>query len=158
MEKMKLYPIGTVHCDEDGFHIALDKRYIPALTGLDGFSHLQILWWFGGCDNDRARSLLVEEKPYAKGPERMGVFATRSPNRPNPIAVSCCGVTYIDAEQGIIGLTYIDANDGTPVLDVKPYTPSLDRVAQPETPAWCAHWPKDCESSGDFDWDGEFNF
>ena len=64
----------------------------------------------------------------------MGTFATRSPERPNPIALTPAYVTYIDHENGIIGLAYIDANDGTPVVDIKPYTPSLDRVESPEVP------------------------
>ena len=58
----------------------------------------------------------------------------------------------------MIGLSYIDAEDGSPLLDLKPYTPSLDRVEDPPLPAWCAHWPRDVESSGDFPWEDEFNF
>jgi tRNA (Thr-GGU) A37 N-methylase len=61
-------------------------------------------------------------------------------------------------EKGIIGLAFIDAEDGTPVLDIKPYTPSLDRVENPIVPKWCAHWPKSVESSGSFDWSSVFNF
>ena len=57
-----------------------------------------------------------------------------------------------------MGLAYIDAENGTPVLDVKPYTPSLDRVERPDVPGWCAHWPKSAEASGDFDWEKVFNF
>ena len=88
----------------------------------------------------------------------MGIFATRSPARVNPVAVSTAGVAYIDAEKGIVGLHYIDAADGTPVVDLKPYVPSLDRVEHPATPEWCRHWPGSCEESGCFDWAAEFNF
>ena len=101
---------------------------------------------------------MEEEKPYTKGPDTLGVFATRSPQRPNPLALSCAYVTYMDADKGILGLSYIDADDGSPVLDIKPYTPSLDRVEHVEVPAWCAHWPKCVEESGEFDWESEFNF
>ena len=100
----------------------------------------------------------THHKPYVNGPDEMGVFATRSPERPNPIALSCAYVTYINEQAGEIGLAYIDANDGSPVLDVKPYTPSLDRVEAPTVPQWCAHWPDNVETSGDFDWEDEFNF
>jgi Uncharacterized conserved protein len=150
--------IGMIHCDDSGFRIELSPQYKEALIGLDGFSYLNILWWFSGCDNEDDRSVLSEAKPYTKGPDTMGAFATRAPQRPNPIALSCTYITYIDADNGIIGLAYIDADDQSPVLDIKPYTPSLDRVETPGAPAWCKHWPNNVEASGDFDWEAEFNF
>lgn len=158
MDTLELNVIGSIVCDEDGFSLCVDERYRPTLAGLEGFSHVQVLWWFSGCDNAAARGSLVEYKPYKNSPDVLGAFATRSPCRPNPIALSCAGVTYIDRENGIVGLTYIDAANGSPLLDIKPYTPSLDRVEAPRVPGWCAHWPKDVDSSGDFDWEDEFNF
>jgi len=158
MENFILHPIGKISTDNGDFKLILDERYIPALKGLEGFGHVQVLWWFDGCDTPEARDTLMEAKPYKNGPATLGTFATRSPERPNPIALSCAYVTYIDHENGVIGLGYIDANDGSPVLDIKPYTPSLDRVEHPIVPQWCAHWPRNCESSGDFDWGKEFNF
>ncbi|BAL00077.1 hypothetical protein OBV_28780 [Oscillibacter valericigenes Sjm18-20] len=77
--------------------------------------------------------------------------------RPNPIALDCVQVTYIDHENAVIGLAYIEAFDGSPVLDIKPYTPSLDRVENPVVPEWCSHWPNCYEESGDFDWKSEMN-
>lgn len=124
MEKLALTPIGKIIVHDDETVIKLDQKYIPALTGLEGFGHLQVIWWFDGCDNSVAR---VRR-------------------------------TYIDIQNGIIGLGYIDANNGSPVLDLKPYTPSLDRVEMPRVPVWCAHWPACAEQSGEFDWEGEFNF
>lgn len=52
----------------------------------------------------------------------------------------------------------IDANDNTPVLDIKPYTPSFDRVETPGVPVWCSEWPKSTEASGCFNWEQVFNF
>jgi tRNA (Thr-GGU) A37 N-methylase len=101
---------------------------------------------------------LIEKSPYKASPKMLGTFATRSPERPNPIGLTCAYVTYIDAENGKIGLAYIDAKDGTPILDIKPYTPSFDRVENPIVPQWCADWPKNLETSGDFDWGAVFNF
>lgn len=150
--------IGTVCCGEDGFSIKVKSEYRAALTGLDGFEYIQVLWWFDGCDNAESRSKLTESKPYVKGPDVLGAFATRSPERPNPIAVTPAYVTFIDYENGVVSLAWIDANDGTPVLDIKPYTPSVDRVEKPAVPDWCAHWPQNVETSGDFDWEKEFNF
>ena len=151
-----VHPIGTIGAKDGCFCLRIDKEYRAALAGLEGFGHLQAIWWFDGCDGARARSRLVEARPYARGPERMGAFATRSPCRPNPIALTCAGIVRIDWEGGVIDLDYIDAEDGSPLLDIKPYTPSLDRVERPIVSAWCAHWPQSVEESGDFDWAGEF--
>ncbi|MPN50590.1 hypothetical protein SDC9_198221 [bioreactor metagenome] len=150
--------IGTIKADEAGMRLELEKSYAPALAGIDGFSHINVLWWFSESDGIRAGNRLTERSPYKNSPSVMGVFATRSPKRPNPLALSCAEVTYVDRAQSIIGLAYIDAYDGTPVLDIKPYTPSLDRVENPSVPSWCAHWPKSFEESGNFDWESEFNF
>lgn len=150
--------IGTVCCREDGFLIKIEPEYRAALTGLAGFGYIQVLWWFDACDNSTSRAKLTERKPYRKGPALLGVFATRSPERPNPIALSPAAVTFIDDENGEIGLAWLDANDGTPVLDIKPYMPSVDRVETPVVPDWCAHWPENVEASGDFAWEKEFLF
>ena len=158
MKEMKLIPIGKITNREGCVRIELKPEYAGGLEGLDGYGHVQVLWWADRCDNEADRSRLAVEKPYRKGPEVMGIFATRSPARVNPVAVSNAGVAYIDAAKGIVGLHYIDAADGTPVVDLKPYVPSLDRVEHPETPDWCRHWPGSCEESGSFDWAAEFNF
>jgi len=57
----------------------------------------------------------------------------------------------------MIQVGYTDADNGSPVIDLKPYTPSLDRVENPSVPEWCRHWPKSLEKSADFDWDSEMN-
>ncbi len=156
--KMKLEEIGHAECNNGEFKIILGEKYIEGLTGIEGFSHLQIIWWFNGCDNEKDRNILKVEKPYTKGPEEVGTFATRSPERPNPIATSVCEIKKIDYEKGIIYFTYFDAFTGTPILDIKPYTPSVDKVENVSVPNWCSHWPKSYEKSEDFDWEKEFNF
>ena len=155
---MKLQEIGHAECGNGSYRICLNEEYVQGLKGLDGFSHLQIIWWFNGCDNAEDRKILTIEKPYTKGPESVGTFATRSPERPNPIGLSVCEVKKIDWQKGMIDLTYFDAFTGTPILDIKPYTPSADKVERPSVPAWCSHWPQNYEDSGDFPWEKEFNF
>ena len=155
MSKMEVHPIGRVECEDGEFRIALNPECAPALRGLEGYSHVQVIWWF---DRVQGRGTLVEERPYTKGPDELGVFATRSPMRPNPIAVSSVGIAYVDEATATVGLYYIDAFPESPVLDLKPYTPSVDRVESPSVPEWCAHWPRSYEESGDFDWEAEFNF
>lgn len=158
MSTYQVHSIGTICNNENGAYVQLDPPVIPALQALDGFSHINIIWWFSHFDDHEARSVLTAEQPYKKAPETMGIFATRSPVRPNPIALSTVEVTHINYEQGIIHIPYIDADHNTPVLDIKPYTPSLDRVENPRVPEWCSHWPKSLEESEQFPWEEEFNF
>lgn len=158
MNTFQVHPIGKISVNEGGMFIELEPKYIPALQALDGFSHLNVVWWFSDFDNEEARNILETPQPYKKAPAVMGIFATRSPVRPNPVALTAVKIIHIDYEKGVIQIAYIDANDGTPVLDIKPYTPSLDRVEAPGVPEWCSHWPASLEQSGDFDWESEFNF
>lgn len=158
MNEIKVFPIGTIQNEGNETSIVLDPACRAGLRGLSGFSHVQVLWWMDRCDTAADRSAFVERKPYTKGPEALGVFATRSPRRPNPIALSSAGIAYVDAEAGVIGLYYLDAFHGSAVLDLKPYTPSIDRVEAAAVPEWCGHWPKSYEQSGDFDWSAEFSF
>lgn len=158
MSTLKVNPIGEIRHNDKGTVLVIKEKLRPALKGLDGFGHINVLWWCDKFDTEEARSTMEVTSPYKKAPEVMGIFATRSPIRPNPIALTAVQVLGIDHEKGEIYLAYIDADDGTPVLDVKPYTPSIDRVEQPRVPGWCGHWPKSAEKSGDFDWNEEFNF
>ena len=96
MEQYQLKPIGTVRNDESGTCIVLDPEYIPGLEALEGFSHINVIWWFSGHDREKDRSVLRTEKPYRDGPEIMGVFATRSPLRPNPIALTAAEIIHTD--------------------------------------------------------------
>ncbi len=158
MRNFKVNYIGKISVRKEGMFIELDPEYIPALQELAGFSHLNIIWWFSEFDSEEARSVLEVPKPYKNAPDIMGTFATRSPVRPNPIALTTVQIIHINYEKGSIQIPYIDAYDGSPLLDIKPYTPSLDRVENPGVPGWCSHWPKSIEESGNFDWDSEFTF
>lgn len=157
MENMELRPIGRVRSDGDGMRVALDAGLAPALTGLEGFDHVQVLCWFSGAADEASRAALTVEAPYRGGPGALGVFATRGPSRPNPLALSCARLLAVDAARAVLWVDYIDMEDGTPVLDIKPYTPSLDRVERPGTPAWCADWPGSREAAAEFDWSAVFD-
>ena len=158
MNIMKISPIGKIVNNGNQVRIELEPRYAAGLKGLEGYSHVQVLWWADGCDNEADRNTLLEKKPYKSGPDEMGVFALHSPERPNPVAVSNAAIAGVDAYEGTLDLHYLDAFDGTPVIDLKPYVPGVDRVETPKTPDWCRHWPKSWEESAAFDWASEFNF
>jgi tRNA-Thr(GGU) m(6)t(6)A37 methyltransferase TsaA len=102
--------------------IELDPSYRPGLDGLARFSHAVLLTWL-----DRATRDLVVQKPRHADSAR-GVFALRSPVRPNPIGLHVVRVTGIDRENGVVEIDGIDLLDGTPVLDLKPYFVSTDAV------------------------------
>jgi tRNA (adenine37-N6)-methyltransferase len=156
-DKFKIKPIGVVKAKNHTFSIHIDKEFIPALTNIEGFNHLQIIWWGNLYDSQNYRSNLICEKPYKKGPDKLGVFATRSPVRPNPVLITNIAVIKIDYEKGIIYTPYIDAEDETPVLDIKPYHLN-ERIKDCSVPQWCQHWPKWYEDSATFNWQKEFNF
>ncbi len=158
MSEVNVYPIGRIVSENEELKIVLEPAYRAGLKGLKEHSHVQVLWWMDGCDHAQARGTLVLKKPYANGPKELGVFALRSPERPNPIGVSNVNIAYVDEATGTIGLSYIDAFPGSMVLDLKPYMPSIDRIEHSSGPSWCSHWPKSYEESGTFDWDAEFNF
>lgn len=155
-QQYQVCPIGYVRNIGNGFLLQIEREYLTALKELDTFSHINILYWFHLCDIPETRKILEAEQPYQKAPDRMGIFATRSPMRPNPIALSVVRVLRIDHEQGFIEIPYIDAEEGTPIIDIKPYHPSVDRVKEVNVPHWCSHWPEWYEDSASFDWEGEF--
>ncbi|AGB01986.1 tRNA (N6-threonylcarbamoyladenosine(37)-N6)-methyltransferase TrmO [Methanoregula formicica] len=102
--------------------IVIADKYREGLKDIGKKSHLFVLLWFDRAD----RSVLVATPPH-EGIEH-GVFATRSPNRPNPVALSL--VDLIRCEEGILTVRGLDAFDGTPVLDIKPYSPEIDSVGK----------------------------
>lgn len=106
---------------------------------LGQFSHIQILWWFSRFEKANFRKTTECNPPYENAP-RTGVFASRSPVRPNPIGLSTVRIIKSDAQKKTIEIAAIDAFDKTPVVDVKPYIPFLHRVAKCQTPSWVDHW------------------
>ncbi len=153
---LPLKKIGTVSLGEDT-RVILENEYAPGLEGLEGFSHLLVIWYAHETPPWDPKNLTIP-KPYRQAPLNLGIFATRSENRPNPILMSVVQITGIDVEAGTVGVAWIDAENGSPVLDIKPYQPAVDRVRDVELPSWCRHWPSAVEESGDFPWHEEFMF
>ena len=100
-------------------------RAPEALRGLDGFEYLWLIWGFHLNREDAAEGLTVRP-PRLGGNERVGVFASRSPYRPNPLGLSSVRIESIDAEAGEIRVLGADLADGTPIYDIKPYVEYAD--------------------------------
>ena len=175
---LPLMPIGTIQsCFQEKFGIprqaglvsaaratlALLPPYnVPeAVRGLESFSHLWLIFVFHGVPAGQWQPTV--RPPRLGGQQRLGVFATRSPFRPNPLGLSAVKLERIAVHQGqvVLHLAGVDLLDGTPVLDIKPYLPYADRIADaiggfaPEAPettlnvlfspsaeAFCATWPE----------------
>lgn len=134
-----LKPIGKVHKANGITTIVLNKEVAPALQGLDGFSHVWVLWWFDRSDTPEKRSVLqVHPRGNIKNP-LTGVFACRSPRRPNLIALSLCRV--LSVTDNVVEIDKIDAFSHTPILDLKPYIPGYDS-AEASVPDWLKNFNK----------------
>lgn len=151
MDSVEVRPIGRVKVQEAAGHYALeiDPEYREGLLSLQEFGKIQVFWWAHGMDEPAMRSILSCELPYAPG-VRAGVFACRAEYRPNPIALTTCGIIRVDQKDGVVILDYIDAVDGTPLLDVKPYIPVCDRARSCTVPAWFRDWPEWIEDAGEY--------
>lgn len=113
-----------------------------ALRGIEGFSHLWLIWQFSAAVRDTWSPTV--RPPRLGGNERVGVFATRSPFRPNAIGLSCVkleGVRHEDGLGDVLIVSGADLMDGTPIYDVKPYLPYAD--AYPEALGGFAPSPKE---------------
>ena len=115
--------------EETEGRIIFEKEYrIPeAFRGLEEFSHIWILWEFSKAQRDSFSPTV--RPPLLGGNKRMGVFATRSPFRPNPIGLSCVRLEKIEhtKEHGIVlCVRGADLMDGTPIYDIKPYLAYAD--------------------------------
>ena len=113
--------------------IVLNSNLTEALDGLDEFSHLIVLYWMHQLPAGKQLSLKVH--PMGK-PELplVGRFATRSPNRPNPLGQAT--VRLLERRGNILKVKGLDAIDGTPVIDIKPYIPGYDSATDAKVPPW----------------------
>lgn len=147
---MEILPIAYIHTDfpekfgvprQSGLAKALkgmivfepEYRNPDALRGLEGFSHLWLIWEFSANRRSSGEWQPTVRPPRLGGNTHMGVFATRSPFRPNPLGLSCVKIASVqtDSPDGpVIHVTGADLMDGTPIYDIKPYIRYAD--ARPE--------------------------
>jgi tRNA-Thr(GGU) m(6)t(6)A37 methyltransferase TsaA len=127
-------PVGKIHQRGTETTIEIEPNYQDAMLGLEGFSHVWVIWWFDQNDTPEKRATLRVHPRGNKTNPLQGVFATRSPSRPNLIAMTLCKIQAIDGNT--IRVENLDAFDQTPVLDLKPYLPGYDGDGKATVPAW----------------------
>jgi len=135
MNQIIFHPIGVIHSpykeskeipiqgrfkDNVEAYIELKEKYVKGLKDLDEFSHAIILYYFHMSDKEN-----IEGKPYLED-NKHGIFAIRSPHRPNHIGLSIVKIKRI--QENKLYFTYVDMIDGTPVLDIKPYVRFFDNI------------------------------
>lgn len=133
--KGEVYFIGVVEkAGEEEAKIRIFPEFCSGLKGVEEFSHLIVLYWFHLRDNEAdRRTLLVFPRRHRVYVEK-GVFACRSPSRPNPIGL--CIVELIGRENCTLIVKGLDAVDGSPIIDIKPYIPHHNAVQDARIPEW----------------------
>jgi len=122
--KFQIFPVGILKKNDKSVHIEMYPEYTDGLLGLDQFSYILVFYWFHENDTtEKRKTLQVHPRGNQMNP-LTGVFATRSPRRPNPIGKSICRVLSVDGDK--IHIDQIDALNGSPVIDIKPYFPDMD--------------------------------
>lgn len=128
-----LRSIGSVHKAKGSTNLVLNKDLQPALKGLDGFSHVWVFWWFDQSDTPNKHSTLQVHPRRNRNNPLTGVFACRSPVRPNLIGLTLCRIMSV--KNNVVEIDKIDASTDTPILDLKPYIPGTD-FAEGSVPGW----------------------
>lgn len=134
-DELTLRPIGRVRTVGGGAEgeaqIEIDEAWAEALEGIEEFSHIWVVWWFDQSktpDSPRVHPQGLPEMPL------VGIFATRSPRRPNPLALTA---VRLEGRQGNrLRVQGLEAHAGTPVLDIKPYLRRGDRILEATMSAW----------------------
>jgi tRNA-Thr(GGU) m(6)t(6)A37 methyltransferase TsaA len=132
--------IGVVEAaSETEARVRIFPEFCEGLRKIDQFSHLIVLYWIHLRDKEEERRILrVFPRRHAVNVE-VGVFACRSPSRPNPIGL--CVVELIKIDACSLTVKGLDALEGSPIIDIKPYIPRADSVPDARVPGWTLHGP-----------------
>lgn len=110
--------------------IVIDKKYAKGLDGIEDYSHIIVVYWM-----DKEKECHLKHHPQGREDiPFVGIFACRCPQRPNRIAIST--VELVKRLGNVLTVKGLDIVNGTPILDIKPYTPQYDRVGKTKVPAW----------------------
>jgi tRNA-Thr(GGU) m(6)t(6)A37 methyltransferase TsaA len=116
--------------------IHIEPRYTGGLRGLDSYSHIIVVFFLDQIGGFDPAKQLMRKPRGREDMQAVGVFAQRTKFRPNPIGITAVELRGVTGN--VVVVRGLDALDGTPVLDIKPYIPEFDRIAEPRTPEWVA--------------------
>ncbi len=132
--------IGVVESSGELSRVKIFPEFCVGLEGLNNFSHITILYWFHLRDNEKERrTLRVVPRRHTRN-VKVGVFACRSPSRPNPIGL--CVAKLAKVEDCILTVKGLDALEGSPIIDIKPYIPRADSIPDAQVPEWTSRGPR----------------
>jgi len=136
----KLGFIGTIEtAGEEEAKVRVFPQFRRGLKGIEDFSHMIVLYWIHLRDNEDDRHVLqVVPRKHAAN-VKVGVFACRSPSRPNPIGL--CVVELMKVEGDLLTVKGLDALQDSPIVDIKPYLPKADSVPAARIPEWACYGP-----------------
>lgn len=110
--------------------VVVKKQYEQGLDGIEEYSHVIVVYWM-----DQERECHIKHHPQGRGDvPYVGIFACRCPQRPNPIGIST--VPLVGRKGNAVTVKGLDIVSGTPILDIKPYTPQYDLVKKAKVPGW----------------------
>ena len=139
MKEGKLKFIGLVVDAGESSKVKVFPEFCAGLQRLNDFSHVIILYWFHLRDNEKERSVLEVTPKKHQGAPQVGVFASRSPSRPNPIGL--CVTELVEMEECTLTVKGLDALQNSPIIDIKPYLPRADRIPKVRVPKWTSKGP-----------------
>ena len=113
--------------------IVLDEHYAPALDGIEEYSHVEVLFYIAGVTDEQRQTLKLHPQGREDAP-LVGIFATHTQFRPNPIGITVARLLERDGNR--LRVQGLDAYDGTPVLDIKSYSPRPEELGAVVIPGW----------------------
>ena len=131
--------IGVVEEAGELSKVRIFPEFCLGLQRLNDFSHIIILYWFHLRDNENERRTLRVVPRRHPGAPQVGVFASRSPSRPNPIGL--CVTELVKIEECTLTVRGLDALQNSPIIDVKPYIPRADSIPKTRVPEWTSGGP-----------------
>lgn len=132
--------------------IVIEEAFTGILDGIDAFSHVLVLYWAHGVSEEE-RSMVQAHPMGRKDLPLVGIFATRSPARPNPICATV--VKLLERSGNLLRVQGLDAVDGSPLIDIKPYNPSYYPVGDVRLAPWLEQIHRDLAAGSLSDSTGE---
>ena len=131
--------VGVVEDADELSRVRIFPEFCVGLQSLDRFSHVIIFYWFHLRDKKEERRVLQVTPGRHPGAPQVGVFASRSPSRPNPIGL--CVTELVKIQDCALLVRGLDASRGSPIIDIKPYIPRADSIPDARVPEWTSRGP-----------------